>query len=119
VNAKVWTVDNTNSSKADSNYLQGVHNIASTGDTIVVMPSLLNYGAITISKKITIYSHGFASHQITEHKDKMHILSNVTINTGVFGVKLFGLVIFGDVYLNGGNHSLLNNEFVGFVAVNV
>ena len=58
--AKLWTVDNSAFSKADTTSIQAAINIAAAGDSIVIMPSLLSYGSSTLSKKLFIYS---ASHQ--------------------------------------------------------
>jgi hypothetical protein len=113
--AKVWTVDNNFGVKADSTSLQGVINVASVGDTIIVMPSLLNYGTINITKKLFIYSQGFSTYIKTDNLDKLPILSTTTINTNVSGLKLAGLIFSERVYINCDSSELFCNDFRGSV----
>ncbi len=115
--AKTWSVDNTPGSKADSFSLQGIINIASTGDTIVVMPSYLSYSSININKKLFIYSQGFSAHLNNQNPDKRPILSTTTVASGVNGVILAGLIFEERLYFNGSSGKILNNHLRGTVYI--
>ena len=115
--AKTWSVDNTFGAKADSFSLQGVINIASAGDTIIVMPSYTSYSSINISKKLFIYSQGFSAHLNNQNPDKRPILSTTTVASGVSGVILAGLIFEERLYFNGSSGKILNNHLRGTVYI--
>lgn len=58
-NATIWTVNNAGSGAAQFTSLQAAINAASPGDTILVHPSSVSYGNITISKRLIIFGGGF------------------------------------------------------------
>lgn len=105
---KVWTVDNSPNAAADTSSLQGAQNAASSGDTIIVMPSFTSYGAVTFTKKLLVYSSCHQPDFI--QKDKRATLSTITINTGVTGLILAGFYINERVYLNGNQCKIISNE---------
>lgn len=113
--ARVWTVDNSAGARADSASLQGVINAASSGDTIILMPSFLGYGSINITKKLLLYSEGFSAHLQNGNPDKLPILSTTTVQSGVSGLVMAGLVFAERLYLNGSTHKMLCNQFRGSV----
>jgi hypothetical protein len=115
--AKIWSVDNTPASKADSFSLQGIINIASAGDTIILMPSYASYSSINVNKKLFIYSHGFSAHLKNQNPDKRPILSTTTVASGVNGVVLAGLIFEERLYFNGNSGKILNNHFRGSVYI--
>ena len=87
--AKIWTVDNTPGSGADSTTIQGVINAASANDTIIVMPSITNYADINVSKKLYIYTRGHSSNNLD--KDRRVFMSSINIATGGSGSIIKGL----------------------------
>lgn len=61
--SKILTVDNNYPKIGDFSTLQEAHDAASNGDTLYVFPSLANYSAISIQKKLHIIGSGFQSLQ--------------------------------------------------------
>lgn len=96
--AKIWTVDNTPGSGADSSSLQGlIDQKATQGDTIILMPSHINYGSVSLYKKIFLYSRGHSNNNLD--KDRSATISslyfgasggNSSAGSAVKGVKLTG-----------------------------
>lgn len=103
--AKIWTVDNTPGAGADSTFLQGVINIASVGDTIIVMPSITAYGNISTSKKLYIYTRGHSSNNLD--KDRRVYIPSVNLTTGSVGFTIKGISM-DYLYLNSNNITVQN-----------
>lgn len=108
--AKIWTVDNTPGSGADSTTIQGVINVANANDTIIVMPSITNYTDITVTKKLYIYTRGHSSNNID--KDRRVYLSSINITTGGSGSVIKGLMSYY-VYFSGSNINFQNCMVLG------
>gem|GEM_PF-1445625 len=103
--AKIWTVDNTPGSGADSFSIQGIMNIATPGDTIIVMPSLTTYSDITSNKRMVVYTRGHSSNNLD--KDRRVYINSVNITTSGNGFILKGLII-DNFYISGSNVTVQN-----------
>lgn len=74
--AKIWTVDNTPGSGADSSSLQGLIEVkASNGDTVILMPSHIGYGSLSLYKRIFLYSRGHSNNNID--RDRTALVSSI------------------------------------------
>jgi hypothetical protein len=103
--AKIWTVDNTPGSGADSTSVQGVINVASANDTIIIMPSITNYADISVTKKLYIYTRGHSSNNLD--KDRRVYMSSINIATGGSGSIIKGLSS-SYFYISGNNVNVQN-----------
>ena len=110
--AKLWTVDNSPGAGADFTSVKTAHDAASSGDSIVVMPSFTMYDAVNINKKLFIYSRGHSSNTID--KDKRAIINTVVVYKD--SVTLQGLYIWGGVGLYANNIKFQNN-FTGSIMI--
>lgn len=82
--AKIWTVDNTPGAGADSSSLQGlIDRKAAAGDTIIVMPSNISYGNITLTRKCFIYSRGHSNNNLD--RDRTAYIGWINFTTAGFG----------------------------------
>lgn len=99
ISAKIWTVDNTPGSGADTTSLQGcIDRKASNGDTIILMPSNIGYGSISITtKKLFIYSRGHSNNNLDKDRSAtIHSItfsysgSNTSAGSTLKGVKIVG-----------------------------
>lgn len=103
VSAKIWTVDNTPGAGADSNSLQGlIDRKAASGDTIILMPSNIGYGSISLSnKKIFIYSRGHSNNNLD--RDRSATIHSVSFGSSgsstSAGSTLKGVRIIGGLYI--------------------
>lgn len=113
---KTYTVDNTRFAGADFSNIQTAINAASSGDTLIVMPSYDNYGNLTINKKLFIYGRGVHGFKITT--DKVTYVNNVEFVQGADGsvIQGFHLTATYGVYMrlsNCSRISIINNFFNG------
>lgn len=82
--AKIWTVDNTPGAGADSSSLQGlIDRKAAAGDTIIVMPSNISYGSVTLTRKFFIYSRGHSNNNLD--RDRAAYIGNINFTTAGSG----------------------------------
>lgn len=127
--ARVWTVDNSPGAGADTTSLPGCIFMAAAGDTIIVMPSYQDYGNITITKKLFIYSRGHSSNNLD--KDKRATITNITISAsstesvikGFFirvgfiilghNTTISGCSINSESYIDGNNNLIQGNVLIG------
>ncbi|MBU6325200.1 MAG: hypothetical protein KJS92_06900 [Bacteroidetes bacterium] len=112
--ARIWTVDNTPGSGADSSSLQGlIDQKAANGDTIIVMPSTVSYGGINLYKKLFIYSRGHSSNTIDKDRTAMinSIYTSYTGSTSSSGSAIKGLRILGQVSVYSNNIHFQNCFF--------
>jgi len=109
-NAKIWTVDNTPGAGADSTSLQGlIDRKASAGDTIIVMPSHISYGNITLTKKLFIYSRGHSNNNLDRDRSATILSLNFTLSgTTSAGSSVKGLKINTGVTINVNNVHIQN-----------
>jgi len=111
VSAKIWTVDNTPGAGADSSSLQGlIDRKASAGDTIIVMPSNIGYGTVTLTRKFFIYSRGHSNNNLD--RDRAAVISSLNfttsgINSGA-GSTIKGLRITSGFIINVNNVHIQN-----------
>jgi hypothetical protein len=111
VSAKIWTVDNTPGAGADSSSLQGlIDRKASAGDTIIVMPSNIGYGSLTLTRKFFIYSRGHSNNNLD--RDRAAVISSLSFTTSgsnsSAGSTVKGLRITGGFTINVNNIHLQN-----------
>lgn len=82
--AKIWTVDNTPGAGADSSSLQGlIDRKAAAGDTIIVMPSNISYGSVTLTRRFFIYSRGHSNNNLD--RDRAATIANINFTTAGSG----------------------------------
>lgn len=113
VKAKVYTVDNTPGSGPDFTSLSAAFSGASAGDTLIVMPSATSYGsALTLSKKLFIYSRGHSNARIDS--DLFARLDNqITLASTASGSVIMGLRLPHVHMLGAANCRLKYNLFGG------
>jgi hypothetical protein len=92
--AKIHTVDNTPGNGAMFSTIQSAVNAASSGDTIIVMPSLSVYQGFDVGKKLMIYSNG--PYGSVVDPDRVPKINYVNFYPGSDGSKFSGF------YLNPG-----------------
>lgn len=114
--ARVWTVDNSPGAGADHTGLQACINAAGSGDTIIVMPSYTNYGNISLSKRIFLYSRGHSNNLLD--KDKRANLSSITFNSGSDQTTVMGLLVTGYLLIYSHNNVIRNNWIQGSSTLN-
>ncbi len=86
--AKIHTVDNTPGNGAMFNTIASAVSAASSGDTIIVMPSITKYDAIYLSKKLFVYSrHPFAG---GVDVDRYPYIDRINFYSGSAGSKVSG-----------------------------
>lgn len=112
--AKIWTVDNTPGSGADSFSIQGVMNIATAGDTIIVMPSITTYSDVTFNKRMVIYTRGHSSNNLD--KDRRVFISSFNMTANGNGSTVKGLIV-DYFYISGSNITVQNCYVSNFVNV--
>ena len=118
VSAAIITVDNKYPYAGDYQTLFDAHSAASPGDTIVVYPSVVPYGAITITKQLIFYGVGF---DITENFGEPYtptstIAGNMVFETGSQGAWLEGFDGDFGVDINTNNIIIKRND-LSFVYV--
>lgn len=96
---RTWIVDNDPTNlNADFNDLQAAVDAAGVRDTLLVMPSLENYGQVNVSKGLTIVGTGFGGAElIGEWQSRTSRTSGINIVAGTSGLSLVGLDIRGTV----------------------
>lgn len=124
--AKIWTVDNTFTSKANFKDLNSATTAASSGDTIIVMPSSTPYDNTNVTKKLFIYSDGHHSKRLRYDRAPF-IANNINISTGgngtvIKGLRFLNLVLqadsclieynflFGGILHYNGNHNIIRGN---------
>lgn len=86
----IITVDNNYPSQGDFTTLQAAHDAASNGDTILIIPSLVPYQGLVITKRLIIIGSGFEQEN---DNVKLSILkSTISINAGGDGTVIEGLL---------------------------
>lgn len=112
LSAKIWTVDNTPGSGADSTSLQGMINKASAGDTIIVMPSNTSYGGISFNKKLFIYSRSHNNNNLD--KDRVVLLTFLTLSSSSPNAafsEIKGIFVNGSISISTDNVRISNCKF--------
>lgn len=109
--AKIWTVDNTPGSGADSGSLQGLIDVkASNGDTVILMPSHIGYGSLNLYKRIFLYSRGHSNNNID--RDRSANVSSIYLGlsggNSSAGSTIKGLRVSGGFNINVSNIHIQN-----------
>jgi len=119
--ATVWTVNNNGNSPGQFTTLQAAINAASNGDSIYVEPSPVDYGNITVPRKLFLFGGGGApvSYQVNNRTT----IDGVTFNTQTSfpvssssGSQVEGFYIGGggvNVSCNMSNITVMRNEITG------
>lgn len=100
--AKIHTVDNTPGNGAMFNTIGAVISAASSGDTIIVMPSTKKYDALYLDKKLYIYSRH--PHGGGVDADRFPYTDRIEFNSGSSGSKVSGF------HLNPGGIDIRENN---------
>ncbi len=117
--AGVYVIFNGSQSPVDLSSLQEAHDLASAGDTIMVMPSTIDYPGIQVSKELTIIGGGFGRPSyidpvfpnITTISGTMHFLD------GAEGSTLMGFAGFITIIIEAENISVIKNQ-INSIALN-
>jgi hypothetical protein len=86
--AKIHTVDNTPGNGAMYNSINNAISAASSGDTIIVMPSIYTYSGFDIGKKLYIYSRH--PHGGGVDPDRIPLVGYINFYSGCSGSKVSG-----------------------------
>jgi len=108
-------VDNNPKSIGDTSSLTAAITMASAGDTIIVQPSYENYGNITISKKLVVYSNGGVINQ--GGSDFVAVLGSLTINSSAMGSVVSGFRINGSVSCAARKTKVLSNFILNGISI--
>ncbi len=100
--SKIHTVDNTPGNGAMYNTIGSAISAASSGDTIIVMPSLKKYDALYLDKKLYIYSRH--PHGGGVDADRIPHTDRIDFNSGSSGSKVSGF------HLNPGGIDIRENN---------
>jgi hypothetical protein len=90
------------------------YTFCSPGDTIYVLGSVESYGAVNVSKKITLIGPGYFLNENmnTQVDKKAAIFDNIKLGLGSEGTKIIGISASGfgsDIYIYADNITLLNS----------
>jgi hypothetical protein len=115
VSATVWRVNATPNSDPDFTTIQAAHDDAAVlaGDTLYLEGSTFSYGALSISKQLTIIGNGYF---LGENPDTQHNISPSKISTvycyaGCEGTKFTGCTFLAPVYIYTNNLTFERNYF--------
>ncbi len=99
VSATIWVVDNNAGHDKDFTTLAAAHTGASAGDTLHVIGSPTSYGAITLTKQLTIIGTGFflTSNTNLQASAVGSYCGAVTFDSGSEGSIISGIYISNDV----------------------
>jgi hypothetical protein len=84
VSAKIWRVDNNAGAPADFTTIQAAHDGAADGDTLYLYGSPIDYGGLTVSKKLAIFGPGYFLNENPETQSNpatAHV-TGITFNPG-------------------------------------
>jgi len=100
--AKVWRINNNPGIDADFTSFSSAQNTANNGDTLYFEGSVVSYGNIALSKKLTIIGPGYF---LTENPETQAVLSSakfgsISFNQGGEGSSFMGLEIHGIVTIS-------------------
>jgi len=112
--SKIHTVDNNPSNGAMYKSIASAVSAASSGDTIIVMPSITQYDRINLHKKLYIYSrHPFTG---GVDADRFPFIGSIDFNSGSEGSKVSGFHLNpGSVYIDAKDVELSYNYLVATV----
>ena len=119
--AKIWRVNNTGN-PGDFTTIQNAHNDANVlaGDTLHIEPSVVSYGALTMTKKLIILGPGYfllqnPNNQFHNLSAKVH---GISFNGGSSGSVIAGLEITTTIYIRVNQIAILRCNFNGH-AINI
>ncbi len=119
--AKIWRVNNTGN-PGDFTTIQNAHNDANVlaGDTLHIEPSVVSYGALTMTKKLIILGPGYfllqnPNNQFHNLSAKVH---GISFNGGSSGSVIAGLEITTTIYIRVNQIAILRCNFNG-QAINI
>lgn len=94
-NAAVWRVNNNPVVDADFNAISTAISTAAVGDTIYLEGSVTSYGAMSVTKQLTIIGTGYfiTENDSTQAFQSPSLLSSVTISSAANGTVLTGLQV--------------------------
>jgi hypothetical protein len=114
LSAKIWRVDNNGGSPGDFTTLSAASTGASSGDTLYVYGSPINYGTLSISKKLTVIGPGFflSQNPQTQANPAPAMTGPVYFNAGsdsslVTGLQTAQVIIYPNV-----NHITLKRDYI-------
>jgi len=101
--ARIWRVNNTPGIVADFTTAQAAHDAAAAGDTLHFEPSALNYGTLTMTKRLVLLSLGsfLAENPNQQYAAVSGTLGSITINAGsensVLSVNSNGNIVLSNI----------------------
>lgn len=113
--ARTWVVDNNVKSIGDTSSLTAAISMASSGDTIIVQPSYQDYGNITLTKKLVVYSNGGVINQ--GGIDFFASLTSLTINSSAVSSVISGFRIIGSVSCAAKKTKILSNYILDGISI--
>lgn len=110
--AKVWRLNNIPGISADFTSFATAQTVSSAGDTIYVEGSHINYGAITVTKRLTIIGSGYflTVNDSTQAYPGVSQFTTITFNTGSQGSVLTGVQTSGTTLVNTDDISIVRNN---------
>jgi hypothetical protein len=116
VSGKIWRVDNNGGSPGDFTTLGAATAGASAGDTLYVYGSPINYGTLSISKKLSVFGPGFflSQNPQTQANPAPAMTGAVYFNPGsdsslVTGMQTGQVIIYPSV-----NHITLKRNYITY-----
>lgn len=96
--------------------IQLAHDAAVAGDIIQVEPSSTGYGALTMSKNLTVVGPGYFLGLNTglQANPLSATVDNIVFNSGSNGASVSGLTLSGHVYIGASNVSFQRNYLPGY-----
>ncbi len=112
---KIWRVDSNTGNWADFRTLQAAHDssFVQVGDTLYVAGSPVNYGALTLTKKLVIIGPGYwlAENPATQANPAHAATGNITFQSGSAGSTIMGMYVTGVTYVYANNVTLRRNYY--------
>ena len=93
--ADIWIVNNQPGFNANFSSIQDANDTANSGDTLYVIGSPINYGAVTISKTLSIIGPGYFLSENPNTQENKHPANvfELTILQGADSTKLVGMSV--------------------------
>ena len=103
--ATVWQVNNNPASNADFATVQDAHDGVSVGDTLYVVGSSVNYGNLTLTKRLFVFGPGYflGENPDTQANPASAKISTVKFDPGSEGSLLTGCEIISPVTIQANN----------------
>lgn len=118
--AKIWRVDSNPGNAADFRTLQAAHDGALDGDTLYVSGSPVNYGSVTITKKLIIIGPGYflSENDSTQALPNAASAANITLDDlGTSDGSVMMGISCSNVYIKSDNVTIRRNYIAGTIYI--